>query len=538
MSPQRENPATDRVADGSDRTAAATPSPAAASAGDSNQQHLGNEHLLTNLKSRTISSGFATTGAQGINFVLTVGSTVALARLLTPRDFGLVAMVTAVMSFLQVFKDAGLSMATVQREEITHAQVSNLFWLNTAFGGASTLVVALASPAIAWFYRDSRVIGVTLALSGSFLIAGLWVQHMALLNRKLRLKTVAAIGVSSGVASATVGIGLAWLKCGYWALVGQQLAGPLTTLLLTWTSCRWRPQGPRRGVGTRPLVSFGLNLTAGNLVYSMARGVDSILIGRFFGASALGYYSRAAALLRRPLDQFLGPVVSVAVPVLARIHPEPERYRRVYLRVYEAMALVSFLGSGIAVPLARPLVLVLLGAQWEPAAGLFAGFAAAAMYAAVSSSAYWLFTSQGRGRELLKTNLVNSVLTVAAFVAGLPFGPIGMALAWSISGLFVRLPFMYYMVGRHGPVGTADLWLRFFQNLPVWIAALAATWGMTRLVQDSSPMMQLAICGPAGLAAGTAVTFLLRPTRRTALYLLTTISEFTGLRRAEAAGPA
>jgi len=528
-------PVTDTTAVGRGQIDPVVPPPGSGSAGDPNQQHFGTEHLLTNLKSRTISSGFVTAGAQSVNFVLTLGSTVVLARLLTPHDFGLIAMVTAVMSFLQVFKDAGLSMATVQRKEITHAQVSNLFWLNTAFGGGSMLTIALAAPAVAWFYRDSRLIGATLALSASFLLAGLTVQHMALLNRKLRLKTVAAIEVASGMASASVGIGLAALHCGYWSLVGQQLAGPLTSLLLTWTNCGWRPQGPRRGAGTRPLVNFGFNLTAGNLVYSMARGVDSILIGRFFGAEALGFYSRAAALLRRPLEQFLNPIVSVAVPVLSRIQAEQERYRRVYLHVYDAMALVSFLGSGVAVPLARPLVLVLLGTQWEKAAGMYAGFAIAAMYAAVSSSTYWLFTSQGRGRELLKANMVTSVITIAAFAAGLPFGPLGMAFAWSISGLVARLPYLYYMAGRQGPVRTADLWLSFFRHLPVWIAALGATWGMTRLVQDFRPIMQLLICAPVGLSVGVAVTGLLRPTRQTALYLLTTITEFLGFRRTAAA---
>ena len=279
------------------------------------------------------------------------------------------------------------------------------------------------------------------------------------------------------------------------------------------------------------MVSFGVDLTAANLVSSFARGADAILIGRFFGAEALGFYSRAGALLRRPLDQFLNPIVSVAVPVLSRIHSEPERYRRMFLRVYEAMALISFLGSGIAMPLARPVVLVLLGAQWEKAAGIFAGFAIAAMYAAVTTTTSWLFTSQGRGRDLLVASTVTSALTVAAFIAGFPFGPIGMAFAWSVSGLLIRLPYTYYKVGRQGPVSTTDLWLGFFQHLPVWIVSLGATWGMRLLVKDSSPIMQLLICGPVGLLAGIAVTFSLRPTRRTALYALTTMSEFFGRRR-------
>jgi PST family polysaccharide transporter len=526
-----ENHVVDRDASGAERPAGAEPRDISGSAIDPNQQHFSTGHLLNNLKRRTISSGVVTTAAQGVGFVLTIVSTMVLARLLTPRDFGLIAMVTAVMGFLQAFKDAGLSTATVQRKEITHAQVSNLFWINVGIGGASSLIVAIAAPVIAWFYRDSRLIGVTLALAFTFLLIGLTVQHMALLNRQLRLKMVAAIEVGSGLAALSVGVGMAWFKCGYWSLVGLQLTAPLMTLLLTWSACRWRPQRPSRGSGTMPLVRFGVDLTAASLVSSFARGADAVLIGRFFGAEALGLYSRAGALLRRPLDQFLNPIVSVAVPVLSRIQSEPERYRRMFLRVYEAMALISFLGSGVAVPLAQPLVLVLLGAQWGEAAGIFAGFAIAAMYAAVATTTYWLFTSQGRGRDLLVASTVTSALTVAAFIAGFPFGPIGMAYAFSVSGLLVRLPYMYYQVGRQGPVRTMDLWLRFFQHLPVWIVSLGATWVMRLLVKDSSPLMQLLICGPAGLLAGLAVTFSLRPTRRTALYMLTTMSEFFGRRR-------
>ena len=128
------------------------------------QEHFKTDHLLRNLKGHTISSGAVTVSAQGAKFILSLISTMILARLLMPRDFGLVAMVTTVTSFLRVFKDAGLSIATVQRERITHAQVSNLFWINIAVSIVSCLVVAAMAPVLAWFYRDSRLIGITLLL--------------------------------------------------------------------------------------------------------------------------------------------------------------------------------------------------------------------------------------------------------------------------------------------------------------------------------------------------------------------------------------
>src|SRR5438132_3297996 len=123
-----------------------------------NQEHFKTDHLLTNLRGRTISSVAVTMSAQAAKFTLSMASIVILARLLSPRDFGLVAMVTTVTGFLLVFKDAGLSIATVQREGITHAQVSNLFWINIGISFLSSLVVAALAPLIAAFYHDSRLI--------------------------------------------------------------------------------------------------------------------------------------------------------------------------------------------------------------------------------------------------------------------------------------------------------------------------------------------------------------------------------------------
>ena len=135
---------------------------------DPSEKHLGTDHLLGDLKGRTISGTFITIASQGTQFLLNLASIMAMARLLAPKDFGLYAMVTTVMGFLWMFQDAGLSTATVQRQEITHAQVSNLFWVNVGLGGVTTLVVAALAPVVAWFYREPRLVGITLVLSVPF----------------------------------------------------------------------------------------------------------------------------------------------------------------------------------------------------------------------------------------------------------------------------------------------------------------------------------------------------------------------------------
>ena len=232
------------------------------------------------------------------------------------------------MGFLRVFKDARLSTATVQREGITHAQVSNLFWINVAVSGATGLIFAAGAPIIAWFYHEPRLVPITLVLSTTFILSGLTVQHTALLNRQMRFKALALIQVGAMLIGIAIGIGMACLKYSYWALVGGNVATVAATVVLTWVAIPWRPQAPARQSGVWPLVSFGANLATGDFICSFARGADGLLVGRFYGPDSVGLYTRAGALLNSPIQQFIGPLNSVFVPALSRVQTQPERYRR------------------------------------------------------------------------------------------------------------------------------------------------------------------------------------------------------------------
>jgi PST family polysaccharide transporter len=486
-------------------------------------RHFATSHLLVNLRQRTISSGVVTMGAQGAQFALNLGAIMVLARLLAPQDFGLIAMVATIMSFLRIFKDAGLSTATVQREGITHAQVSNLFWINLCVSALISLIFAGSAPAIAWFYHEPRLVGITLALSVTFVLEGSAVQHLAIFNRQMRFKLLAVIQIISLMAAISVAIAMAGYGYGYWSLVALQLTTPVVVFLLTLTASRWRPQLPSKATGTGSLVSFGANFAASGFIWSLARGSDSLLVGKFFGSDALGLYSRAAVLLHRPLDQMLGPVSTVLVPVFSRIQSEPERYRRTLLQVYEAVAVLSFFFTGLFLALARPITLVVLGPKWGEAAPIFAGFAIGAVFLPLCTASTWLFASQGRGRELLISVSISSGLAVCSMIAGLPFGPAGVAFAYSISGLFILLPIMYYLAGRHGPVTTADLWSASVKHVPLWGVVCGSTYLAYSILFNFSPLVQVAICIPVGTLAGAALVYLYKPSRTVLIYLYSAI---------------
>lgn len=466
-----------------------------------------------NLRSKTFSSGFITASSQAAQLVITMGTTMVLARKIAPEVFGLVAMVMVIFDFLRIFKDAGLSVATIQSESLSEAQISNLFWVNAAVGGGVSVLLLGAAPFIAWFYREPVLVPISMALSGTFLLSGLAVQHLALMKRRMDFKSVAKVQVTALFLSSAVGIAGAWWGAGIWALVAMQVSQPLWVLILAWFSVDWRPSRPRRDPGTSSLVRFGADVSLSSLIWSIARGSDGLLIGRIYGAEAVGLYSRAGALLMRPLNQCLVPVNDVFVPVLSRLQSDPARYRSTFLQAYECIALGGFFGTGLVLALSEPIVLVVLGASWGQAIPVFAAFTIMTLYLPLHSTSSWLFSSQGRGSDWLRTAGMMSALTVAGILAGLPFGAPGVALSMAVSGLFLQTPVVFWLAGRKGPVHTKDLWRGYLRQAPVWFVVCGSTMVAKFFLDGISPLFQLLVAVPAGLLAGIAFIAVYAPAR-------------------------
>src|SRR5258705_1562646 len=420
-------------------------------------EHFRTDHLLGDLRKRAVSGTVVTATAQAIKFGLNLLSAIVLARLLIPEDFGLVAMVTTVTGFLRVFKEAGLSTATIQKAEITHAQVSNLFWINVGVSAVLSIIVAALAPVVAWFYRDPRLVAVTLVLASTFAVSGAVVQHQALLNRQLRFKAVALIDISSAIIGLLVGIAMACLKFRYWSLVGMQLSMGLSELALTLWISGWRPQRPTRGTGTVSLLRFGASLTVASIFQRIASASDNLLIGRWYGANAVGLYTRAAILFMRPIEQVICPLEAVFTPILSRLQHDPARYRRTFLQVYGAVALFCFPVAGLFLALSRPLVLLVLGPKWEEVIPIFSWFTIAALYFPLYYAVMWLLNTQGRGKDIMKTSLILSITTVGSIVAGLSFCPVWVAAAFFFVGLLFPLSPPFFIVGGGGAPFTREL---------------------------------------------------------------------------------
>jgi O-antigen/teichoic acid export membrane protein len=489
-----------------------------AQAAATDNAHFRTDHLVENIGQLAVSGGFVTVGAQGAKFLLNFLAAAVLARLLSAKDFGLVGMVLGITSLVAVLSQLGLSIATIQREKITQAQVSNLFWINVGTSAILAMVSFALSPLAARFYHDPRVTGIMLALSTTFLLAGSTVQHQALLTRQMRFGALALIDVTSTAFGFALACFLAWRGFAYWALVAQQLGTSSCSLMMTWLTSGWRPHWPSRNSGVKPLLKFGVHLSVADFLAQLSLNSDSILLGRFFGAEPLGLYTRANVLLTRPVQQVMIPINSVLTPVLSRLQTDPKRYRRSLMKAYDTLALIVFSFAAMCFVLAKPMVLVILGPKWYGVIPLFTMFSLVAVSGPLSYICPWIYESQARGQDQLWNHTLAGGVTIISYLLGLHWGPIGVVTSLAIISFVIRLPLVYYIAGRSGPVGTGDLWMGFLSHLPCWGMVFLTTTLAYKLVEHSRPIIQLLVSVPLGLAAGAALILLFPRPRRSLFF--------------------
>ncbi len=437
-------------------------------------QHLSTAHLTTNLKQRFVNGGMITLASQGSKFMLQLGSNVVLARLLTPQDYGYFGMTVAITGFISLFKDLGLSTATVQRSDLNHEQVSTLFWVNVGVSLAVAAVTASLAPLIARFYQEPILVYVTLVLSIGYLFGGLTVQHQALLSRQMRFTELAVIDITALAAGVSTAIVMGALGYGVWALVLMQLVIGFSHMVGVWCRCQWRPTGFYAFKNVKSMIMFGRNLTGFNLINYVSRNLDNILIGRVWGPQALGFYAKAYQLLLLPIQQINAPIARVTVPALSRLNHDPERYRKAYLRILRKLCLITLPLVAFMVGTSNWLIALVLGPKWLEAGQLFAILGIMALVQPIAHTTGWLFTTQDRTWEQLRWGAIGGGITILAILIGLPWGAVGVAIMYSSSGLLLKVPILFWLVGRKGPVKTGDI----YQTIAPFVGAALLSLGM------------------------------------------------------------
>ncbi|TWT73712.1 Lipopolysaccharide biosynthesis protein WzxC [Posidoniimonas polymericola] len=455
------------------------------------------DSIREDLKGKTVRGGVVSGVGQVIRIAIGLAAVPVLTRLLDPTAFGLLAMVAFFTNFAAMFVDAGMSMATVQREQISHRQVTNLFWISSGLGLAIAALAAAFSPAIAWFYGEPRLTAITCALALSYLLSGLAVQHQALLRRAMQFKELAIANVASMAVAQVAAVGWALRFRGasidYWALVLIPLVTAAVRVAMLWGYCSWRPGWPAREKGTRSLVTFGANLTGFNFVNYFARNLDNLLIGWWWGGAALGYYDRAYRLMMIPLQQINSPLTGVVVPALSRLAGEPEKYRRAYTWTMERILLIACPMMAYAAVAAPWIAVVYLSEDFAESGPILQWLSVAAIWQTLSASVGWLFVSQGRDREMLRWGCIHSLLVAGSFVAGAPFGAIGVAKAYALVFNVACIPLAFWSVGRTGQVRVRDFLGLMWRVAPAPLAVAVTTVAVRLALPNATPMRLLLV---------------------------------------------
>ncbi|WP_353063321.1 lipopolysaccharide biosynthesis protein [Tunturibacter psychrotolerans] len=401
---------------------------------------------MKDLKEKTIRGGLARLCAQGANFFLRLGSLMILARLLGPKDFGLVGMVTVFTGVLTLFRDFGLSSAAIQRTTVTEEQISTLFWINIFVGALLTLLAIALAPVITAFYHEPRLFMVTVVLAVGFLFNAAGVQHGALLQRQMRFTTLAAINTVSLIVGTAIAIGGAKAGYGYWALVAMSITLPFTNTVGCWLTVTWIPGRPRRGVGIRSMMRFGGTITLNGLVAYVANNFEKVLLGRYWGVDALGLYGRAYQLINIPTDNLNSAAGEVAFSALSRLQGDPDRLKNYFLKGYTVILALTLPVTVACALFADDMISVFLGPKWGAAAPIFRLLAPTILAFAIVNPLFWLLSSLGLVERSLKMGLVIAPVMILSYLVAVPYGPRGVAVAYSAVMMLWVIPCIIWSV--------------------------------------------------------------------------------------------
>jgi PST family polysaccharide transporter len=434
-----------------------------------------------NVPRRAVRGAGATLISSVSSLAIQIISTMILARLLVPADFGLIGMVSLFSLLLVNCGPNGMTEAILQVDEIDHFLASNLFWVNIGLGVLLTVGFAAAGTLLARFYHDPRVTHVAVGMSVTVFISSTSVQHVALLKRAMRFSVVSANDVIARLVSTVVSIGLGWAGWGYWALVGGSVALALSTSIGAWSLCRWLPGRPRTGVGTRPMVRFAMHTYGRFAANYFANNTDNFLVGWRFGATPLGFYKKAYDLFNLPMSLSTASLTNVAVSALSRFRGNPVKYKQHLLGVLSVVAFVGMAFSGDLTLVGRDLIRLLLGPGWERAGRIFTLFGPGIGIMILYQIHGWINLSIGRADRWFRWGLFEAVVTVLLLVMALPWGPEGIAVAW-IASYFILIAPAFWYAGKPIDFGFGPVLATIWKYLVASLLAGCATAGIAKVI--------------------------------------------------------
>lgn len=426
---------------------------------------------MTSLRAKAVQGTKWSAVSQGVGVTLNVLQMVVLARLLSPEDFGLVAMASVVVGFARAFQDMGISNAIIHRQDTTAEQLSSLYWLNVVAGLTALLVLWGTTPLVASFYNEPRLVGLLSWLALSVLLSSFGQQYAVLLQKNLQFRALALAQTFAAAASTGVAVAAALLGKGAYSLVyGQLTQASVMSLLLFWIGgSEWRPRLQFSREHLRGYLSFGIYQMGERCTNYYATSVDNLLIGKFLGPEALGIYNIAYNLIVVPLRNINPILTKVAFPILARRQHDDAALRQGYL---EMMRLLTFVTVPCLVGLAATapwFVPEVFGSQWGPAVPIVQILSLVGILKSLGNPLGSILLAKGRADIGFKWNVLVAILNTCVFLAAAQSGLQAVALSYAAVSV------LYWLGGRLILERMIDLgWREYVVALrvPVFCAAI------------------------------------------------------------------
>ncbi|WP_258070981.1 lipopolysaccharide biosynthesis protein [Pseudoclavibacter sp. RFBG4] len=447
------------------------------------------------LGDRAARGGLHTGLGQISRVFLQMASVVVLARLLDARDYGLIAMVLAIVGVGEIFRELGLSGAVIQAHTLSRAQRDNLFWISAGAGLVMAVAVAAASPLIAGIYGEPSLIAITIALAPTFFISGLSSPYRAQLTRGMRFGTIAIADVVSGTLALGAGVLFALGGAGYWALVAQQLLSGLISLIVMLIASRWVARMYDRATSVKSFLRLGGAVLATQVMTYVSSNIDAVLIGARYGPTELGYFNRGLQLIRTPTNILRGPVGNVTLPVIAKLQHEPVLVVRFVERAQVLASLPILIMLGWFIACADAVVRLALGDQWLPATVIMQLIAMVEGLSTLTVVVASLLIGLGQVRGLVTLSVVTLVLKVTFLLFALPFGVEAVVFA-SVVLQLLGIPLAIYYARAVTSLPLGRLMVQSLRILAVTgLATFGAWWVMNAWVPPLAAILEILASG-------------------------------------------
>jgi O-antigen/teichoic acid export membrane protein len=425
------------------------------------------------------------------NGILQIIGAIVLARLLTPEDFGLVALAMVLTRFAPLLIDFGMADATTQRSKITRREISALFWLNSGIGLAVALGLALCSPLIAWLYQEPKLQSVVLFFAITFVFTGLSGQHLSLLRRTMQFGVIARIQVLSALAGFAVAVLIAMSGYGYWALVVRPIVSAVCVTAGAWLACRWRPGFPVFDDEVKSMIHFGMHVLGFSITATMTMVADRIALGLFYPPRELGFYQNAMNIYDNAIFAPIMQLHGVGSAALSKLRSNPDVLQQKYRATLSLLAFFVMPTVAILSVTGQDATVILLGEKWRESGLLLSIMALRGMVEFIEGSQGWLHLASGRPQRWRNWGMVHAIVRVVAVLGGLPFGAEGVAVALVVAGWLIALPSVSY-AGRPFGIG-ATLVIRAVGGplLGATVAVVLGWWLHTLLPANFSSLLRI-----------------------------------------------